>query len=189
MLSMPMVQCSHNFARINLDDQLRSLNAQNNDNQQNPNPNPNNNNNINNSNNNNSDNGNNSNNDSRSNSNNSQISIKSIIEMHGLRMNRRSWLNDQSHEHHISSLSNMNLRDFCKKIAVGRNTYGKNKICSHLKRNYVPVFYLKLSSDREDENYYLYCKYALIKCKPWVGEVRNAHGGDHGNNESNIVVR
>ena len=101
MLSVPMVQCSHDFARINLDDQLRLLNVQNNDNQQNANPSPNDDNNINNVNNND---GNNSNNDSRSNSNNSQISIKSIAEMHGLRMNRRSWLNDQLHEHHISSL-------------------------------------------------------------------------------------
>ena len=65
------------------------------------------------------------------------------------------------------------FKRFLQKFAVGRNAYRKNKICSYLKINHVPMLYPKLSSDREDENHCLYCKYALIKHKPWVGEVQH----------------
>ena len=60
------------------------------------------------------------------------------------------------------------------------------KMCSHLKDNCEPMFYPKIRPNKEGDDYYECCKYALIKHTPWTG-LRNAtHGGDE-DDESNVI--
>ena len=40
------------------------------------------------------------------------MTVKSVVEMHGKRMVRSSWVNEQVHDNNIPSLESINLRDF-----------------------------------------------------------------------------
>ena len=107
------------------------------------------------------------------------VAKKTIVEMCGLTVDKIHWLNDGLCNHHESGLQVMTLRDFCKKHTVGERDVRKNNMCSHLKNNYVmPMFYPKISPNKEGDDYYKHCIRALIKHKPWTGIRNTAHGGD-----------
>ena len=71
----------------------------------------------------------------------------------------------------------MTLRDFCKKHTVGSRDTRKNKKCSRLKDNCVPMFHPKISPNKEGDDYYECCKHALMKHVPWMGLRNTAHDG------------
>ena len=84
---------------------------------------------------------------------NEMVAKKSMVEMGGLRMDENHWINDNLHNFHESWLQHMTLRDICKKCAAGENANRRNKICSHLKHNYVPVFYPKIRPDEDGDDH------------------------------------
>ena len=61
--------------------------------------------------------------------------------MHGQRMNRRSWINEQVYYDHVHTLEQMNLRDFCANFRIGQRGNLRNKICRDQKPNYVAIFF------------------------------------------------
>ena len=119
----------------------------------------------------------------------SSIAMKSIINLYGSRMVRSNWINDQVYNNNLSELEGMNLRDFCSNFKVGSYKEYWNKICYHNRnKRHVGIFYLKRSSDPNNILYYEYCKYSLMKYKPWAGCKENSYGGIENSNENIIKL-
>ena len=98
ILSLPMVLCSHEFFRVNLDVESTEIDIASTNNNTVTNDNE-----VNNVENNNV----------------SSIAMKSIIDLYGSRIVRSNWINDQVYDNNLSELEGMNLRDFCSNFKVG----------------------------------------------------------------------
>ena len=85
---------------------------------------------------------------------------KIIVEMRGLRMDKNHWLNDDSCNHSESGLQLTTLRDFCQKHVVEASKNKRNKLCSQQKNNFVPMFCPKISPNKAGDDYHKCCKHA-----------------------------
>ena len=97
-----------------------------------------------------------------------------------------SWVNDQVYDQYISTLENMNLRDFCANFCVAQQGQLHNKICRDKKPNYVAIFYPNKSSYPRSDEYSEYCMLELLKFKPWVGDKESVNRGRE-NSKENII--
>ena len=61
---------------------------------------------------------------------------------------------------------------------VGQKGAQRNKISTHSKNNFGPLFLPKYSIKKVFVHYVDYCKSGLIRYRPWVGEFSTAWGGD-----------
>jgi hypothetical protein len=106
--------------------------------------------------------------------------LKSISELYGERMNIESWPNEmdmQAFQEVHSPLLPMSFHSFAGKCYVCQKGRHRNKLRCH-QRKVVTKFTPKLSCDPEGKNYAEYCRYALIKYRPWEGSISNAWGGE-----------
>ena len=105
--------------------------------------------------------------------------LKTLIDLYCVRTDSSNWFNIEIFNQHENNLLQMPLRDFCKAFMVGVRGVRRNKICTHLKTNYVALFYPKYSSKPESEKYVEYCRSNLIKYRPWIGPFSTAWGGEN----------
>jgi len=85
-------------------------------------------------------------------------------------MVRSSWVNEQAYDNNLPSLESMNLRDFCHLFRISQRGTLRNKICNHRKENFITIFYPSRGCLLPDsKSYHEYCKYSLLKFKPWTG--------------------
>lgn len=117
---------------------------------------------------------------------NETVAKKSVVELCGLRMDKNVWLNEGLFNHHELGLQDVILRNFYERHVIGSKDARRNKTCSHQKNNYVPMFYPKISPNKDGEDYWKYCKYTLIKHKPWTGERTMSFGGND-NDKINMI--
>ena len=81
----------------------------------------------------------------------------------------------------------MSLQDFCLRYYKVKSGEFANKIAiDHHK--YVVNFYLSVSSSPLKPTYTQYCKYALMKYKPWNGHVDEIWGGEDASDDEIINV-
>ena len=84
-------------------------------------------------------------------------------------------------------LESMTLRHFCLNYYIGTRSNRRNKIIQG-KGNIVVSFYPSPSCDPNSTSYYRYCKFALIKHKPWKELICDVYGGDDDNQQSIIQL-
>jgi len=106
--------------------------------------------------------------------------------MYGLRMIWNNRYDKKTYKENLVTLDMMNLCNFCRKFKVGIWRPYKNKICHHLKESYAGIFYLKRSSNPNNDLYTKYCKYSLIKFKLWIGNKVKAYRGEN-NYKENVI--
>ena len=103
--------------------------------------------------------------------------LKSISELYGEHMNIESWIN----EHEMQAFENdhplqpMSFHSFAGILYAGQKGRFRNKLRRH-RRKVVTKFTPKLCCDPAGKQYAEYCRYALIKYRPWEGSILNAWG-------------
>ena len=80
------------------------------------------------------------------------------------------WLREEDFREVEGSLRTMDFRTFALRFAVGERRAHRNKIKNRPKAQTVIVFQPRLSSDPQSPSYTDYCRFALIKYKPWPGQ-------------------
>ena len=98
-----------------------------------------------------------------------------IQDLYGRRMEVVHW-SSKIHfdgENHYHKFSTMSLHAFTKVYYAGNICGGKQLITIHQKNKYIVMFSPHLLSNEDGENYGEFCKYELIKHKPYVGEMEN----------------
>ena len=101
-----------------------------------------------------------------------------VIEAYGRRLEASLW-HDPFLFHNLQNsgiLTDMRLSEFASNYQVGDREGKKNKIVE-LSGNYVACFFPSPSSDPTGPKYVDYCKYSLMKYKPWTGEPESVYGG------------
>ena len=98
-------------------------------------------------------------------------SLMSISELYGERMEAKSWPNEsemRAFEENDSCLETLSFREFgCLLRVGGQSGQYHNQLRPHPKTTIVVQFVPKLSCNPEGKNYSEYCRYALIKYRPW----------------------
>ena len=115
-----------------------------------------------------------------------EVSIVSIIEAYGKRHLESSYHVNTLNLLTISEIELMSFDEFVRLFYVGQKQSFKNLIIPHVKKNYVPVYYPSVTCDPLSPNFFEYCKYFLVKYRPWKLDVSNAWNNLTDNND--IVV-
>ena len=76
-----------------------------------------------------------------------------------------------------ADLESMTLQQFCLMYKVSQYGQSKNKICKDTVKYIINFFPSPSSDQRNSERYAEYCKYTLMKHRPWAGCVDNVWGG------------
>ena len=101
--------------------------------------------------------------------------VKNYIDLYSERLVAFNWKNIVSYREVRSILPNMNLHEFIKfykKVAgkiVNREKHSKPLVV---------VFSPTVKSDENNKDYWTYCYYSLVKCKPWSNFIENVFDGD-----------
>ena len=86
-----------------------------------------------------------------------------------------------------NQIRSMNMVKFCSIYYVGAQGEGKNKICRKYK-TVVPNFFPRPSSNARSKDYPAYCRFALMKYKPWNTTPNNVWGGDLTNDATIVSI-
>jgi len=103
-----------------------------------------------------------------------EATISSIVDMYAKRHLESSY--------HVNTLPYLDDLDidamtfdaFVRLFYVGKKQSFKNLIIPHAKPNYVPVYFPVFTCDPLSPNFHEYCKYFLVKYKPWKNNVSDA---------------
>jgi hypothetical protein len=117
-------------------------------------------------------------------------SLKLISELYGERMEAESWPNEsemRAFQDNHSCLETMSFHKFGGLLRVCQSGNYRNKLRPHSKITTVVKFVPKLSCNPESKSYPDYCRYALIKYRPWQGPISNAWG-EKDSSECEIVA-
>ena len=103
----------------------------------------------------------------------------------GIKIKKYHWENDYVFDlaNHNHNLRTMSLYSFTKEFYAGNVCGGTQLIKKHTKNKYIVMFSPYLSSEEEGENFGEFCKYELIKYRPYVGEIENAYNSLTDNSE------
>jgi transcriptional regulator with GAF, ATPase, and Fis domain len=98
--------------------------------------------------------------------------LKSISELYGERMSTASWMNKSKMQAFQDErpLLPMSFHEFAGTFYVGQRGHFQKKLLCHQKK-VVTKFTPKLSCDPAGKKYAEYCRYALIKYRPWEGSI------------------
>ena len=104
----------------------------------------------------------------------SEVTIMSIIDAYGKRHLESAYHTSCLPRIYLSDIVQMTFDEFVRLYYVGQKQSFKNLIIPHTKPNYVPLYYPSISYDPLSPNFHEYCKYFLVKYKPWKDEVSDA---------------
>ena len=99
------------------------------------------------------------------------------VDAYAKRREKSLWFNEEEFDANESCLLAMSLQEFCANHSVGQSKNQRNKIKIEPKKNKVVVFFPDLSSSPDSATFVDYCKYALMKYKPWETTPDNLWGG------------
>ncbi len=153
MLSIPMVYSTHSLVNIDLRNSYRQLDLSSSDGM---------------------------NDDEETDESENNILRMSRIDAYANRMDISNW--KYNHEFNGDALEHMSLQDFCLKYYVVKRGEYANKIAIDTHK-YVVNFYPCVSSSPTKPTYTQYCKYALMKYKPWNGQVDEIWGGENASDD------
>ena len=80
----------------------------------------------------------------------------------------------------------MTLRGVFQNNVVEESTDIRNTLCNHLKNDWAPTFWPKISPNKEGDDYCKHCKHDLIKCKARAG-LRNSECGGYDKDKTRII--
>lgn len=103
-----------------------------------------------------------------------------MVDAYSIRLEVRSWKEEaQYQEAMVYGLVNMSLNAFCQHYTTGkRGVQCRNKIVKHRQADkWVARFYPVLPSSPASPDYYKFCKFQLIRYRPWSGDYTQAAGG------------
>ena len=146
-LSLPIVQCSHQFTRIDLDNNFNLVDMGENENI-----------------NNNAD-AENTINEIKSSTKKSIIKIN-VTDSHAKRLEPFMRASKNLYEECFPNLNDANLIEFAKIFRVGLRGLNKNEICEHNKKNIVTAFFPKINSNKNVPDYHECCKFNILKHTP-----------------------
>ena len=102
------------------------------------------------------------------------VIVMSTIDAYGIRMDQSKWKTENEFSANANILQEISLLEFCSNFKVLSKGLFKNKITKD-NTKIVINFYPSLSSSQLDDKVYTqYCKYALMKYRPWTGSSKNA---------------
>ena len=117
-----------------------------------------------------------------------KATIMTVIDAYARRDDPEIWIDMPTFDSHRQSLETMSLSTFaCTFRVLTNRSQHPNKIDVHRRVNYVPVFFPRLTSNPTSPKYNMYCKYALMKYRPWSGAMENAWGGDDASDKEIIT--
>ena len=103
------------------------------------------------------------------------VVIMTRIDAYAVRSDARMWKLPSDYQE--ADLESITLQQFCLMYKVSQHGQSKNKICKDTVKYVINFFPSPSSDQRNSERYTEYCKYALMKHRPWAGCVDNAWGG------------
>ena len=71
------------------------------------------------------------------------IIINDLVHVYSVRTDSTMWASQQRYEEYFNTLNYMNLIEFSEHFRVGCRDHLKNKICLHVKKNFVPMIFPK----------------------------------------------
>mmetsp|Transcript_25542 Transcript_25542/g.56836 ORF Transcript_25542/g.56836 Transcript_25542/m.56836 type:complete len:916 (-) Transcript_25542:75-2822(-) len=104
------------------------------------------------------------------NGNNNGGRIPDLYDAYANRLTATSWVNTHIYTQNYTTLTEMSLLEFCRKFSVPRRGRHAGRIKYHrggyiTKRlKFSPVY----SSDRTGPDYGKYCRYSLVRYRPWI---------------------
>ena len=103
----------------------------------------------------------------------------SILDLYMTRMNLDYWENEYvfNFENYSTKFDKMNLYEFSLEYYVGYRNKGEEfyKIQKQSRKNIVISFSPYISGDPKGQNFHEYCRYSLIKYRPFVDKIENAY--------------
>ena len=104
----------------------------------------------------------------------------SILDLYMTRMNLDFWENEYvfNYEKHSTKFGKMNLYEFSLEYYVGFRKKSEEyyKIQKQSRKNIVISFSPFISCDPKGANFHEYCRYNLIKYRPFVDKIEHAYG-------------
>ena len=161
ILSQQMASCSHNFVRINLDNNANRVTTKDDSPADDD--------------------------DDGEAAKKKSATVKTILDAYGVRLDKTEWGSADVFSSVESDLPRMSLADFASKFYVGVKGALRDKIKPHQKGKFVALFYPRPSSNPDGKAYADYCKYSLMKYRPWSGAYESSWGGP--NATSNDIIQ
>jgi hypothetical protein len=117
-----------------------------------------------------------------------RVIIMTLVDAYAVRMSDRVWSGEDLFVTHQDDLEKMTLCQFCALFFVGRSGQFKNQIRLHTRKEFCAVFFPRMPCDPSKDTYPDYCKYSLIKYKPWQDLSVEVWGGDDAAKEDIIAL-
>lgn len=105
--------------------------------------------------------------------------LPDIYDAYANRMESAAWANDYTFESHAASLEDICMIEFCRKYRLSKAGSGDvGKIKLHDKpKSEAPRFSPSFSSGKNGPDYGKYCRFSLVKYRPWVGSPFGTENG------------
>ena len=108
------------------------------------------------------------------------VSLMTVIDGYAKRLNDETWKCPTMHQHEMEqeALANMSLNAFAQKYRMGqRGDANRNKIIPHGNQGkWVANFYPNRPSGPDSPDYANYCKFQLLRYRPWVDDYYQGAG-------------
>lgn len=103
--------------------------------------------------------------DENSNDDPAETPLMSLVDAYAVRKDSSHWINEVEFLS-VTDIETLSLLDFCLQFRVLRSGDNRNKICAN--RNKIVInFYPNPSSSPESPEYVDYCRYMLMRFRPW----------------------
>ena len=108
---------------------------------------------------------------------NNTLEKMTILDLYGQHIKLCHWLSPYEFEteNYCHKFLTMSLHALTKVHYIGNICGGTQLIRKHKKNKYIVMFSPHLSSNKDGKNYGEFCKYELIKYKPYVGDIENTY--------------
>lgn len=101
-----------------------------------------------------------------------RTTVMSAVDGYAVRHHENMWSDKELFDEYHGQLDGMSLFDFLQLFYVGQRGKHQNKIREHCGKGNPIIRYIpSLSSSKDHPNYAEYCRYALMKYKPWYTDV------------------
>jgi hypothetical protein len=142
MMSRPTVTCSHSFVRVNLDNNVRQVLLEE------------------------------PGGDDNVPVDEGNVTRMTLVDAYSCCLDSRKWASENEYLTLRPGIETKSLVEFCQAFSVPGKGPSKNKIkANSASRKQVYMFWPQFSSERTSPNYGNYCRTALLKYKPWAGQV------------------
>jgi hypothetical protein len=108
-----------------------------------------------------------------------KVAKMTLMDAYNVCTDEKHWLSTEEFNAVKESLSSTSFHQFAIAFTVGERGAHRNKIKQRSKQNTVLMFYPQYSSNKSSPDYTKYCRSALIKYVPWAGkDPKSLWGGE-----------